>query len=236
MSINPENYIVIQGFMITELGLKGNELLTFALIYGFTQDGETEFSGSIGYICEWLGCTKPTASATLKSLTEKGLIQKRSEIINGVTFNHYKISLGGVKKFYGGGKEILWGGGKKTLPNKYNIDNTRDKDIKEKYKKESDLRHDFEMIWSEYPRKHGKDTAFNAYKKAIEKGTTNEAILNGVRKYAEYIRINKIEQQFIKHGSTWFNQHCWDDEYVIDENRNGGYQQPDESAYDLKLW
>ena len=42
-------YIVIQDWMISDLQLKGNELLTYALIYGFSQDGESEFKGSLKY-------------------------------------------------------------------------------------------------------------------------------------------------------------------------------------------
>ena len=38
-----DNYIVVFGWMCNELGLSGTELLVFALIYGFTQDGETGF-------------------------------------------------------------------------------------------------------------------------------------------------------------------------------------------------
>lgn len=39
--IRDSNYVVIQGWMITRLGLKGNELMIYAVIYGFTQNGET---------------------------------------------------------------------------------------------------------------------------------------------------------------------------------------------------
>lgn len=44
--IRDSNYVVIQGWMLTRLGLKGNELMIYAVIYGFTQNGETEFIGS----------------------------------------------------------------------------------------------------------------------------------------------------------------------------------------------
>ena len=43
-------YIAIQDWMISDLQLKGNELLTYALIYGFSQDGESEFKGSLKYL------------------------------------------------------------------------------------------------------------------------------------------------------------------------------------------
>jgi hypothetical protein len=116
-----DNYIVVQGWMVDKLNLSGNELLTFALIYGFCQDKETEFKGSINYICTWLNCSRPTASKALKDLTEKSLLIKTEIYTNGVQFNTYKINLEGVKKLYEGSKETLWGGSKETLHNTDNL-------------------------------------------------------------------------------------------------------------------
>jgi hypothetical protein len=39
--------------------------------------------------------------------------------------------------------------------------------------------------------------------------------LNGLNDYLTYIKIEKVDQQYIKHGSTWFNQECWNDDYSI---------------------
>ena len=119
-----DNYLVIQGWMVSELNLSGNDLLTYALIYGFSQDGETEFTGSINYLCKWLNCSRPTAIKSLKFLTEKNLINKNVNTINGVSFNRYKISLGVVKNLNRGSKETLLGGSKETLPNNTTINNT----------------------------------------------------------------------------------------------------------------
>ena len=46
--VKDENYYQITGWMINRLGLKGAKLNIFAIIYGFSQDGESEFSGSRG--------------------------------------------------------------------------------------------------------------------------------------------------------------------------------------------
>jgi len=119
-----ENYLVIQGWMVTELKLSSNNLLTYALIYGFSQDGENEFTGSINYLCKWLNCSRPTAIKSLKFLIENNLIIKNENIINGVVFNRYKISLWVVNKLYMGSKETLLGGSKETLPNNTTINNT----------------------------------------------------------------------------------------------------------------
>jgi hypothetical protein len=119
-----DNYIVIQGWMVNELKLTGSSLITFALIYGFSQDNTSEFTGSINYVCKWLNCSRPTAMKALKELCEKGLIIKSDLVVNGVTFNRYKISLEVVKKLYMGGKETLHGGSKETLLNNTIINNT----------------------------------------------------------------------------------------------------------------
>jgi hypothetical protein len=238
MDIKPENYILIQGFMVTELGLKGTELLLYALIYGFTQDDETEFSGSLKYMCDWTNCSKPTVSSALLNLVEKGYIIKRSERINGVLFNRYKISWGVVKKLYWGGKETLLGGGKETLPNNTSIYNTNDKTIKEIHKESAakqknsvkTLQEEFEEIWKMYPRKLGKDKALSAYMKARKESTPRSLIEEGLKRYLRYISTNKVNEKYIKHGATWFNQKCWEDDYTVSE-----YQAPD-SAYDISNW
>ena len=76
MNIKNENYIQISGWMINELDLKGNELLVYALIHGFCQDGKSVFKGSLNYIMAWLNISKPTAIACIQSLIDKGMIVK----------------------------------------------------------------------------------------------------------------------------------------------------------------
>ncbi len=133
------NYLTIQGWMISRLNLKGNALLAFALIYGFTQDGETEFRGSIAYMCSWLNCSRPTVSKALDDLIQKDLIIKRAETINGVTFNRYRVNLQVVKNLYRGSKESLQGGSKETLHNNTNIDTNKDNDREKQPEPEADV-------------------------------------------------------------------------------------------------
>lgn len=91
--MNDGNYLVIQGWMRTKLGLKGNELLVYALIYGFSQDGESKFVGSAKYISEWVGITKKATFAILKKMTEAGLILRHEKIVNGVSLVDYSINV-----------------------------------------------------------------------------------------------------------------------------------------------
>lgn len=74
--VKDTNFIAIQGWMRTRLNLKGNELLIYALVYGFSQDGNSRFTGSRKYIAEWCGCSLDTVDRSLSSLVGKGLLAK----------------------------------------------------------------------------------------------------------------------------------------------------------------
>lgn len=92
--IKNNNYYVTNGWMINDLGLSGRELQVYAIIYGFTQDEESEFNGSLNYIAEWLGTTsRHTVIRALEGLIDKGLIAKRQKKSKGVTTNYYKAVL-----------------------------------------------------------------------------------------------------------------------------------------------
>ena len=66
--VSPDNYVAIQGWMITDLNLKGNELLIYAVIYGFSQDGESQFTGSLQYLADWCNSSKESARKVVKNL------------------------------------------------------------------------------------------------------------------------------------------------------------------------
>ena len=149
--VTDKNYIVIQSFMVSELGLKGNELLIYAIIFGFSQTTGQAFHGSLTYLESWTNSTRPTVISSLKSLVEKGLIEKEEQTINGVKYCSYRAknstdkAEGVVKNFNEGSKEILQevvkkfnDGSKETLPNNilYNIvDNIVDNNIVENAEK-----------------------------------------------------------------------------------------------------
>ena len=71
-----ESYVVLRPFMVDELGLKGSELVAYALIYGFSQDGESWFTGSAQYVADWCGIARRNAINVLQKLTDKGLVEK----------------------------------------------------------------------------------------------------------------------------------------------------------------
>ena len=87
--IKDENFITIQGWMVNKLELKGNELMVYAIIYGFSQTEDQVFNGSLQYLADWTNSTKQGVSKNLKSLVEKNYIGKKEKYINGVKFCEY---------------------------------------------------------------------------------------------------------------------------------------------------
>lgn len=74
--LKKDSFINIKPFMVTDLKLKGNSLLIFALIYGITVN-EGAFYGSIEYMQTWCNASNRNVIDCLKDLTGKGLITKR---------------------------------------------------------------------------------------------------------------------------------------------------------------
>ena len=85
-------YITIQQEMRDDLGLKGNELLVYAFINGYSQEGQGCYYGSLANLQRVCGiASRQTAIDVLKSLTEKGLIAKTENYHNGVKYISYSV-------------------------------------------------------------------------------------------------------------------------------------------------
>ena len=80
--ISDGTYITIQGWMRTELKLSGNELIVYAIIYGFSQNKQGKFTGSAQYLADWVGCTRRTVMTILNKLVEAKLISKTEISLN----------------------------------------------------------------------------------------------------------------------------------------------------------
>lgn len=204
------NYIVIQSFMVTDLKLKGNELIIYAIIYGFSQAEGQKFSGGLQYLADWTNTSKQSVLNNLKSLIKKGLIIKNDKVLNGVKFvEYYSKNLNGVlKKFEYPIKKIL--------PNNINNNIDDNKEI---------INNQFAELWALYPRKQGKKQAQAAFEKAIREGVKVKDIKQGIERYLRYIKENKIDSRYIKQGSTWFRNECWTDELNI--------RKPSSPSFDL---
>ena len=130
--VKRENYITVQGFMLTDLKLKGNELLIYACIYGFSQTENQVFNGGLQYLADWVNSTKQSVIKCLKSLEEKGYIIKKEKYINGVkSCEYYTTELNTLlNKVEYPIKQSLTGGIKQSLTNNIELDKLLD-NIKE---------------------------------------------------------------------------------------------------------
>lgn len=150
--VNRDNYIALQGWMLTDLGLKGNELIIYACIYGFSQAEDQVFSGSLQYLADWTNSTKQSVTKCLKSLVEKGYLIKTDKVINGVKFCEYHATKfnGVYNKVVQGMQQSLIGGMQQSLTNNLDID-TLDNTLEDKDRKKSkDSSESFDSIIDGY--------------------------------------------------------------------------------------
>lgn len=89
MSLTKGNYYVIQSFMTTELGLKGIDKEIYAIVWGFSQ-GDNTFNGSLSYLEEITGYSRPTVVSSLKKLVKRGLLVKKDIFRDGQKFCAYR--------------------------------------------------------------------------------------------------------------------------------------------------
>ena len=76
---------------------------------------------------------------------------------------------------------------------------------------------EFEKLWTIYPKKQGKQNAYKAYEKARRDGETYEDVEQGIKAYADYVKGK--DAQYIKMGSSFFNQRAWQDDWSIKDGR-----------------
>lgn len=231
--IRSDNFVCIQGWMVTDLKLKGNELLIYAIIYGFSQDGESEYTGSRSYLAEWTNSTKYGVTKALQSLCEKGILVKKETIVNGVKFCSYRAT-----KLTGVGNKVDWGeqqscpgGGQQSCPNNIGIDNKEDMDgdnippltpqgddgtpqEDDGTPQEDD---GFAAFWNAYPKKVGKVAAEKAFRKHRAK---LPIMLKALEIHKKSIQWQKDGGQYIPHPATWLNQQRWDDEVEQESTGN----------------
>lgn len=106
-TIRDENFYTVFGWMLNVLELKGNELTIFAIIYSFSQDGESEFEGSISYLQSFANIdSKQTVYTMLERLKEKHYIKKRPFMSGKVQRYAYSADLESIEKMKKGLSEL----------------------------------------------------------------------------------------------------------------------------------
>ena len=160
------------------------------------------------YLSELFEISEETVSRKLKTLEDKKYItieyKKRGCEILERNIRLTKISIDDYQKYQSTIDENV-------KENNTSINNTSI-NTKENNKKKVFLE-EFETLWKLYPKKEGKSVAEKKYVKYRNEGVSYETILKGLNNYLDHIKSKDVERQYIKNGSTWFNQKCWEDEY-----------------------
>lgn len=127
-----DKYIIVYDWMVEDLKLTGNRLIIYAIIHGFSKDGEW-FCGSIGYLCKRSGASRRGVIYDLEFLVREGFIEKKERPHKGIKYTDYKVSsakIALVQKLHPGSAKIAPGVVQKLHPiinkeNKKKIKNAR---------------------------------------------------------------------------------------------------------------
>lgn len=201
-----KNFYTVQGWMINQLHLSGNELICYAIIHNFSQDGKSMYSGSISYLQSFMNVSKNTVLNTLKALVKRGLIEKHESLKDKTRVCYYSaIGLNDDEEEKGGAKiapdngteiepvcgaKIGLGGGAKIAPDinnnkdidKENINKRVKERLSHKYNKDKELT-DKEINFyvgmeENYPRimKMDEPLLYRQYMALLAKGVAVEKI------------------------------------------------------------
>ena len=100
------SFVTIQDWML-DLGLNGSELIAYAVICSYGEDGKW-FQGSASYLGWWMGTKrKATVLDALTSLVSKGFIEKRERWHRGKKMCDYRPVRRQVRKEYRTGTETV---------------------------------------------------------------------------------------------------------------------------------
>lgn len=188
-----ENYINIQGWQITRLELKGNELILYALIYGFSQDGHSKFRGSLSYIEKALGISRNTIIGILDKLTEKNYIKKEFN----PTGNLYSANTELVQKLHrGGAKNALVSSAETAHNNNKDINNN------------TYIYTLFEKFWDSYPNKTNKRKSLQLWVSKKLDGKIEE-ILEFIKRAKN---TDRWQKGFVKAPDVFIRNESWNDD------------------------
>lgn len=222
MTEQPNYYAIIPSNVRYDKDLSPNAKLLYGELTALcNQNGYCWASND--YFAQLYGVSKISVSKWVSQLKEKGYIfvemnykEGTKEILN----RHIRLVNEPIKENFNTSQRKV----KAPIKEKFKDNNTSNTTINNTYNnidqmssKTEDkerVKNSFESIWKLYPKKQGKDISFKAYKKAIKDGVTDERIIKGIEDYKKQIEIQRTETQFIKQGSTFFNQRCYLDEFV----------------------
>jgi hypothetical protein len=76
---------------------------------------------------------------------------------------------------------------------------------------------EFNLFWAQYPKKVGKLTAQRSWEKLSQEN--QQKALEAIVEHRKYWTAKGTDWDYIAHASTWLNNHRFEDELVIEENK-----------------
>jgi len=110
------NFFCVQAWMVTKLNLKGAERDIYAILYGFTQDNESECKCSYTYMSTITGYTKRAIMDAMDRLLAKNYIVKSGSDSDKDMRNIYKCNFDFIDGILRGGEITSPLGGEITSP------------------------------------------------------------------------------------------------------------------------
>lgn len=221
------NYIVIQGWMVSRLKLTGNALMVYACIFGFSQNGEW-FTGTAGYLADWCDCQKKYLLKLLKKMTDEGLLRKRTREQNGVAFCDYQAITpeDRCEQQHKDASECT----SPSAPPVHKVDPPGAQSAPHNIKDNIDIRVSkdtlvcansggFEAFWTAYPKKKSKGRALSAWKKLKPDSSLQALILKAIEAQKHSPDWQKDKGQYIPYPATWLNAMAWEDEMPAEQKR-----------------
>jgi hypothetical protein len=203
--------------------LNNTEKMLLAEIQNLTQLGEC-FAGN-EHFAQLLGLSKTRVTHLLTNLNRLKLIAIELTYKEGSKEIDKRTITPMVKNDYTPSQKQPY----PMVENDYTPMVKNDQDKKQVFKKQIKKQHnkdlyisEFAELWALYPNKKGRPQAEQAYIRARKENVEYETIKNGLESYIKYVKTQHTEKRFIKHGSTWFNQKAWADEYELHGQRPKG--------------
>jgi len=200
MNISKNNFVTIQGWMAMPkeeggLALAGAELIAYALLYGFSQDDKSWYQGTQEYLADWCGCTTRNIRNILKSLLDKGYIEKREKRVRNITMYDYRTT--DVSNFHP--EEKFSGVQEKSSPHNYKNNYTTPSDISSNEDISSPPKGEVEQIVDYLNAKTGKH--FLATAKATQR-KINARLKEG-RTVEDFMKVIDIKVKAWKGDPKW---------------------------------
>ena len=221
------NYIVIQGWMVSRLKLTGNALMVYACIFGFSQNGEW-FTGTASYLADWCDCQKKYMLKLLKKMTDEGLLRKRTREQNGVAFCDYQAITPEERceQQQKDASECT----SQSAPPVHKVDPPGAQSAPHNIKDNIDTRVSkdtlvcansggFDAFWAAYPKKKHKGQALSAWKKLKPDSSLQAMILEAIENQKHDPDWQKDKGKYIPYPATWLNAMAWEDEMPAEQKR-----------------